>query len=845
MNLLQVQTYLDFQQDNSSHSTTNSDFQIGEIVFGKYRILSFIASGGGGRVYKANDTLRNVDVALKVLLVDNADPKSVMKFQREAQIASKLKHPNIATVNDFGLFGKTPYLSLEFVPGESLDTVLERSERLDLETFYDVFLQLANAVSHAHKNGVVHRDLKPANVIVDQKADGKRVVKVLDFGVAKLADSTGIDPRKLTTTGGIVGSPLYMSPEQADGREITLQSDLYSLGAMMFKCLTGEHPLQADSAIETIMLVAKQTAPSIQDAAKDDLPAELCDLVDNLLRKQPGERPALDEVVIPTITKLSANLRSASGLAVSETEIEIEPEPEPQTRAKTTYTLRPERNGPTAAGILSSLSLVAIGALFCLMQILKSDRTDVKAPAQKTTDTNSLDGQGLHSYTKDTQSVEDGQKRRQQPLPQDPDNEEMESEETGNSSAKVAIDLKSMVPVEEEIDLQGTDVTDKDLLNLQNPRQIRKLRLSNTKVSNLVSLPRFKWLKFLTLGRTTITDQSLENISNLRFLQLIDLHDTKISDKGLPPIEKMTMMFDLNLSKTSVTSDGLKKVLKPLICLRRLEVKEMNFSPADIAKFAGNIAPNCMIFLTETDSSSIASDKLDSTQLASIASRYPDLCFNQYYKGPIFEKRERAARLLEDKNPDETRKALQILWEVIDHSKKFFGPESVRARGHYLLVGDGELVLKNYRQAIEDYKIAEKLSRRIGDRQVEFYAQKGQLTALLDGGKLRSEKDLRAAHDLLTRAVTSAEEWFGYDSREAMGFRTGWAGAFKSEKTCDIVLPLYQRALRIEMEEAHRNPRLIAYIHANLGDCYFWLKKKDLARRSYKHASDGFEKFGP
>lgn len=213
-----------------------------ETRFGPYLIEGELGTGGMGVVYRARHVELERPVALKILRdAVQANPKVVERFHREALAVAKLRHPNIVLVHDAGRVDAIPYLAMELVEGETLAALLERNE-LDLEQRVRVLSKVAEAVHHAHENGIIHRDLKPGNILVD----AAREPHVVDFGMAHLADSTV----QLTHTGAVMGTPLYMAPEQVRGavKEIGVPTDVYALGVILYEMLTGHVPFQGDNA---------------------------------------------------------------------------------------------------------------------------------------------------------------------------------------------------------------------------------------------------------------------------------------------------------------------------------------------------------------------------------------------------------------------------------------------------------------------------------------------------------------------------------------------------------------------------------------------------------------------
>jgi len=607
-------------QPAGSKKPSPNDFRVGEVVFEKYKIVRFINSGGNGRVYRATDIFRNVDVALKTMIFDEADTKALLRFQSEAKTASKFKHPNIATIYDFGFSGNTPYLSMEYIEGESLAERLSGNDTLDLETFCEIFFQLAIAIQHAHKHSIVHRDLKPQNVMLSENDDGSLQVKVLDFGVAKTLGENDLEAAKLTATGGVIGSPLYMSPEQASGKEVTTQSDLYSLGAMMFRSLTGRSPLRAASSIETIMLVASTSPPKIQ-TIKEDVPPEIANLVDGLLDKDPEARPDLGDVVIPTLQAVADSLG---------TRLET-----PEEIARGADSKRFDRR--YAAIISGALALLLLSAGIIAFWLLKNPKM---------------------FDTKQVELLPINDEETVKPLNAIVDS--LPPVKEGSDKARILKLADFKAPHKDLINWENSNADDKSLFLIPQPETVTELRLNKTKVETLAALPRFKNLRRLYLGETNVEDRSLTKVSDLP-LETLDLEDTKVSNEGLKEIAKIRTLSYLILSTSEVTTSGFKH-LKPLNNLRNLYIGDLTINPADLRKNALNFAPNCSVWFNH----------INQDEVEKLRDEFPDLNFNETY-GAIASQRKEAESLAERTKRADLIEAAKKLREIITVLERVYG----------------------------------------------------------------------------------------------------------------------------------------------------------------------------
>jgi len=265
---------------------------IGQVVADRYHIIKKLGEGGMGAVYLGEHVKMGRKSAIKVMTqAMSNDPDAVSRFNREASNASRLSHPNICQVYDFGETSEgLIYLAMEFIEGRSLSDLAEAEGALPPARAASIVKQAAEALQVAHDQSIVHRDIKPDNIMVVQAKDGSDIVKVVDFGIAKAVagDETG---QKVTKTGLVVGTPEYMSPEQLSGDKLDGRSDLYSLALVCYKLLTGVLPFQADTAQET-MIKRLTDAPEPLATARPDIvfPPRLQAVMDRALARSLTER---------------------------------------------------------------------------------------------------------------------------------------------------------------------------------------------------------------------------------------------------------------------------------------------------------------------------------------------------------------------------------------------------------------------------------------------------------------------------------------------------------------------------------------------------------------------------
>lgn len=275
----------------------------------RYEILGKIARGGMGTVYQARDKENGMTVAIKLMAQDLLHDSAARKrFEQEAAHLASLDHPYIISVYNSGTTTQgAPYLVMELGKGQTLDEILKERGSLTAEKTVNLFMEILSGLEYAHNNGILHRDLKPSNIIVENIDEAYPSVKILDFGIMKLLDEDGSKTAAITATSAMVGTPAYMSPEQCLGEAVSPQSDIYSIGCMIFEALTGKPPFEAANAVALAMEHQSKKPPSLSRKLKKDPAArQLEEVITSCLEKVPAFRYKDSRDLLDDLDKISS-----------------------------------------------------------------------------------------------------------------------------------------------------------------------------------------------------------------------------------------------------------------------------------------------------------------------------------------------------------------------------------------------------------------------------------------------------------------------------------------------------------------------------------------------------------
>lgn len=465
----------------------------------QYEFIAEIGSGGMGVIYKARHVDLKQMVAVKMLHVNRLDEMSVRRFQQEAKAVSALDHPSIVRVRDFGITDAgQPHMVLDYIEGKTLASVIENSGALPVNEAVDIFIQICDALDHAHFRGVLHRDLKPSNVMLVPKASGRPLVKIVDFGIAKIADPENESAQaNLTRTGEVFGSPLYMSPEQASGAKLDNRSDIYSLGCLMYETLTGTTPFVGGSSIEIIFRQLNDQAPTLREGSLGkEFPEEIERIIAKTLNKNPSAR-------FQSMAELKKALVSL-GTGSTQSKDESAADDDLQSTADKGTSLKLK----ALVAALAVLTLLAVASAILLASTFLKQKE-----VQKT--------------EKAVVSLSDQIKER----------------------------LKKP-----EVDLHDLPITDRELESFSEPIDTVSVNLDNSVIqgwglATLIHLP----LKKLSLAHSKVTDRGTEEIRMMPELEDLDLTDTQITNAGLNRlISFLHNVQKLNLSHMSIDQGTLR-----------------------------------------------------------------------------------------------------------------------------------------------------------------------------------------------------------------------------------------------------------------------------------------------
>jgi len=481
----------------------------------RYEFLGETGRGGMAVIYKARDRKTGRMVAIKKLIAATLTETAFLRFQQEAKAITSLRHPNIIMVHEFGVAEDgEPYMVMDFIEGSNLGQLIKDKGHLTVEESMHRFIQLCDALQHAHAAGVLHRDLKPGNVMLSS-ADGSFAdARLVDFGIAKLMTQEGEDAHKLTMTGQLFGSPPYMSPEQCRGFELDARTDIYSMGCVMFEALTGRVPIRGETILETIMMQVSETAPAMKEVRPDlEFPSILETIIAKTLAKDPADRYQSMRDLMVALMEAGIEMRS------------------PGTIAHTVVTVQqPKSLLPTYVSVGIICFTIFASAIFGFVK--------------------------QEALNKKTRELEQSELFRQQLLTLTP------SEDL--TDQMVAEILQSDLR-QTEIDFQNAvKITDSSMYNVAKLKTLSKIDLTDCRQigdEGLKPLATLSDLHKLMLDRTRVSDKGMETLLKVKHLNLLCVAQTLVTNKGLETIGRMPYITRLSIGFLPlVTGKGIEKL---------------------------------------------------------------------------------------------------------------------------------------------------------------------------------------------------------------------------------------------------------------------------------------------
>lgn len=568
-----------------------------KIIAKRYVVVDTIGQGGMGRVYRALDTVLTRKVAVKILPVARSASLHYARFQQEAKAASHLDHPNIVKALDFGLTREgQPFFVMEHLEGETLDQMIRKNGRLTIDQFIEIFSQVCSAMDHAHREKVIHRDLKTTNVIVSKHfdRDGEYMkASVLDFGIAKILTAAN---GAVTQIGEVLGTPTYMSPEQAQGEhDLDGRSDIYSLGCMMFEVLTGVPPFACRSSMEVIQKHLFEAPPSLAEKANTPFPSELEMIVARALEKDPTERYQTMFDLLMDIEHLDIVLSEQSLFELQSTNEQNAN----QLNDKTTITLkiqlaRPKRSTLLLYSLFWLLIVTLSSAIIALLYTVNSDTSISSIHPIDLSHDIILKSWSQAEDIFNTQlipeldSVAENELKVLRQGGSDSSDEYLilRDTEANDSDMKMLKMLQNLV----EIDLTGTAVTEACIPDIVACPNLSRLALTNTLIHGrcLDNLQNTQ-IQALKIAGCGLEDSDVERISKVRSLGTLSLdHNPKITVKGWSYLSRLPAIHRLSVVASDITDDTMEALAK-IKTLRVLDLcKNDLITPAGLRHFTGN-----------------------------------------------------------------------------------------------------------------------------------------------------------------------------------------------------------------------------------------------------------------
>ena len=511
----------------TSDSGRYSLFQADDVVADRYLIRNKLGSGGMGTIYEAYDQVMKRPVAFKTVFLSGLKQDDLLRFQREARIASNISNQNIVRMLDFGLLdSRMPFIVMEFMEGRSLEEIVGEEGPLPVDLVLEILDQICEGMAAVHRENIVHRDLKSGNIMLLEDESGVPQVKILDFGIAKSLSGGGSGHE--TTAGKLFGSPIYMSPEHARGESLDCRADIYSLGCIAFELLTGRHLFTGDSSLEVLHKQINDRPPLVSEFRVDgSITPEIDFLVEKAVLKQPSDR-------FQTMSEFQNSIRELTDATLI---LDVVREPEPPKKEPNIYLY---------VGVISLLlAFTGLAATHLVKHFLIGEQTN---SAGRTTSLS----EPMTATTLDL----------------------MNRPELMDSSG---IFISSSVDVKPELERRLAGKKPLDVI------YVRRAHLTDEDAKLIFDLSP----KYLFIGGAKFSHEGLETISKNERMAYIELDTSSVSVDDIEVLAKNSHIRGISLSGCDITNGALR-VLGRSSTLEQIFLKNNPRVTVDGLRFLSN-----------------------------------------------------------------------------------------------------------------------------------------------------------------------------------------------------------------------------------------------------------------
>jgi serine/threonine protein kinase len=478
-----------------------------------------------GVVCKYRNATLNKFAAVKMIISKDLSEAAMVRFQREGQAAAKLQHPGIVAVHDLGVteFGD-PYMIMDYYEGETLEELLDRKFQFSLAQLESIFSQCAEAMQHAHGQGVLHRDLKPSNIMVTNLRSDKQVIKILDFGIAKILDDNG----EFTTTVGLnAGSPLYMSPEQSQGSPVDIRADIYSLGCVFYAALVGEPPFNGKNSLEISLQHQKEKPrPISQIPHLKACPPNVSNTIMQMLEKDPWNRPQTMKEVCNLLQK----------------------------RPQTSRTNRKKK--VIWIGVAITLLCIIMAVAFFS---LNTAHIEGVRSSRRAEDSASPDR--IREIVNKYPTIDPTKSQLFSLAQRNPTRIDVRNSDVADRDCSALL----LAPNLQELSLVDNELTDAGVQIISQIPGLRTLNLEgNTRISDvgLKYISPSRTIRELNLRHTKINDEGMKDLARMTQLEKLHLDDTEVTDRGVNMLGDLKNLTNLQLNNDAITDGALQTISK-------------------------------------------------------------------------------------------------------------------------------------------------------------------------------------------------------------------------------------------------------------------------------------------